>query len=201
MILSSSLLGALAIVVLSDWRGGWFSENGPWEMLQIGALLGAAIVFSRASLNLDGWAGRLALGLALFSLLFLVRELPRCGSPFYEAGPCMPGGTKTLGYVLPLLLWIGLVWRSPALGPRALRRSEFRALPRFVLGCLPLLLVLGLLIVGQVADGRDLPMLEEFSELAAYLLLALAALAAGQEADRRADGSAVRSPSHVWSRA
>lgn len=199
IILSSCLAGSFLIVALSDWHGNWFIENGPWEMLQLGALLGACIVFSRASLSLDGWPGRLALALALFSLLFLVRELPRCGSPYFDAGPCMPGRTKTLGYLLPIPLWIWLVWRNPLLGPRALSRSEFSALPRFVWRCLPLLPVAVLLVVGQIGDRQNMPVVEELAELSAYLLLALAALAAGQEAGRRADGRDTRRRFHVWS--
>ena len=200
LILASSLIGSLLLVTVSDWEGRWFIENGPWEMLQIGALLAACIIASRASGRLDGWAGRLALALALFSLLFLVRELPRCASPYYIAGPCMPGDTKTMGYFLPLPLWVWLVVRNPAIGPRALRWAEFRHLPRFVWRALPLLVVITLLGVGQFADGRNLPVVEELAEFLAYLFLAVAALSAAEEGDRRTEGETRPYPLHVWSR-
>lgn len=197
-ILSSSLLGALLIVALSNWNGDWFVENGPFEMLQVGALLGACLLFTRANERLNGWPGRLAVALALASLLFLVRELARCGSPYFVAGPCMPGNTKTYAYFLPLLLWAALVVRNPSNGPQAIRLKEFASLPRFVWQILPLVLVVVLLGIGQYADGRNMPALEEISELSAYLLLALAGLAATQEADRRALGQPTRNAVHVW---
>lgn len=197
-ILSVSLLGALAIVALSAWDGGWFVENGPFEMLQVGALLAACLLFARANEVLTGWPGRLAVALALASLLFLVRELPRCGSPYFLAGPCMPGHTKTFAYCLPLLFWIGLILRNRANGPMAIRLSEFASLPRFVWRTLPLMSVAVLVGVGQYADGRNMPALEEISELAAYLLMALAGLAAAQEADRRALDRPKKDAVNAW---
>lgn len=184
-LLALSLVGSLALVALSRWNGSWFGENGPFEMAQIGALLAACLLASRAALVLDGWPGRLAVAIALLSLLVLVRELPRCTSPFYAAGPCLPGETKTFSYLLPLLLWLTLVLRNPAVGPQALRWHDVRRLPRFVRQSLPLALVVALLAIGQFADGRNMPVLEETAELAGYLLLAVAALSGAQAADRQ----------------
>ena len=182
-LLLGPVLAAAMIVALSDWTGEIFVENGPAEMLQLAVLAAATALFARASYRLGGWAGLSALGLAGLSLLFLVREAPRCDSPFHDFGPCFPSEIKTAVYFLPILLGIVLAIINPRLHPSRFGCSAFAALPRFLLKLLPLAILVPLIVVAQLADARNVPIAEELLELTAYLVLAVVGLRAAQAGD------------------
>lgn len=163
-----------------------FMENGPVEMLQVAALAAATALFSRASYRLGGWGGLAVLGLAGLSLLFLIRETPRCDSPFNRFGPCFPGDLKTVVYFLPIVLGIALAVVNPRLHPNNFGRAAFAALPRFLPRLLPLGILVPLIVGAQLADATNFPVAEELLEVTAYLILAVFGLRAAQAGDSEA---------------
>lgn len=179
-----ALLGGLFVLLGSDWTGGMFVENGPIEILQMSALVIAGVLFIRAAFRLDEWAGVATLSLAAMSIVFLVRETPRCTSPFYEFGPCFSGDYKDVVYVVGGLLVALCAFANPALRLRRFGRQSFARLPRFVLRLWPILLVAILVGLGQLADAFYWPRSEESAELAAYVVLAICGLRAAQAGDR-----------------
>lgn len=182
-LIAVSTLGGLVVLFGSDWPGGLFVENGPVEILQMSALVAAAALFIRAAFRLDEWAGVTTLALASMSVVFLVRETPRCTSPLYEFGPCISGDYKDAIYVAAGLL-VGLcALANPALRPRHFSPASFRRLPAFVLRLWPLFIIAVMIGFGQLADAKGWPRSEETLELTAYLLLALLALRAAQASD------------------
>ncbi len=180
-LIAASLAAGALTFAFSDWHGGLFVENGPVEIAQFGLLAAATLLFARASLRLDEWAGLATLTLACLCELMFLRETPRCNSPFYEFGPCIDAELKTLFYVASALPALALLALNPGL--RSIRRGLVARLFHFVPRLLPLLVLVPPAVLSQVAERYGLAAAEELLELAFYLMLVLFGLRAAQAGD------------------
>ncbi|MFD2238533.1 hypothetical protein [Aureimonas populi] len=186
-----ALLGVAAavgtcVLLLSRWDGGMLGENGPVEIAQLAFLALASVFFLRGGLRLPEWGGLSALSLAALSMLFFVREVPRCTSPYYEFGPCIDNGYKDTIYLLVVVAVIGWSLLNRGVRPARFGRAQFGQLPAFIVKLAPLLILVPLIGISQLGDKWNLPGLEEALELVGYMVVTFFGLLAAQAGDRQA---------------
>ena len=171
VLLVTVFAGAFVLLLLSDWSGGFFVENGPIEIAQLACLVLAAIFFLRASRGLASWPALTCIALASLCLLALARETPRCSSPLYDFGPCLSSSYKDAVYVVGAAFPLLMLLSNPVLRTFRLNVAAVAALLRFIPHLMPLLLLVPLIGASQIAEAWQLAVGEEILETAAYALL------------------------------
>lgn len=91
-------------------------ENGPSEILQAAMVIAAGLLFFLAALRFGFEIFYASVAIAVACGLAAVREFPRCGSSFYDTGPCITDDGKLL---------ITLVLVGSAIALLAVRREAF----------------------------------------------------------------------------
>lgn len=141
------------------------AENGPSEILQAAMVILAGLLFFLAALRFGFEIFYASVALAVACGLAAAREFPRCGSAYYDVGPCVTGDAKTL---------ISLAIVGSALVLLAIRREavsrHLRELNFFwVVPCA----ISGVALVVAEIYGETLYQvwIEETLELASYLNL------------------------------
>lgn len=202
--------GFMAVALLSlgvAWVGGLVFEpttgpadfpleNGGHELLQAALVAAAGLLFLVAAVRFDFEIFYFSLFATFFCGLAVLRETPRCGSPFYDGGPCLTSNGKLLiGLALAAMLIALLVWRRVPLARRVDELNFFWILPAGFSGVM--------LIAAEIMGSYYFEVWkEETLELASYLNLTVFAIAVNIRPEwfdsRRFGGglSAGANPSH-----
>ncbi|MEN3791432.1 hypothetical protein [Fulvimarina sp. MAC3] len=146
-------------------------ENGWYETIQIGILGLTGLVVLRLALTSRHEIFYFSACLAMLIPLAMVRETPRCGSPFYDGGACLTSDGKFLIVSLSISVVVAIL--SVRRVPMAKSWNEltfFYAIP----AVLTALMLLGSEMVLKLPSAWIAGIfvwLEETLELAAYLNL------------------------------
>lgn len=143
----------------------FFAENGPVELLQAGILVAVVLVFLGTLRRSSDARALFCLFVAYVLILVIAREIPRCDSVSYLGGVCLSGTSKNGVAIVASLAAIFALVCLPIAWKAALALSNFRWV-------WPMVLIAAIVGFGEVAESADLPEIEEFLELAAYLCLA-----------------------------
>ncbi|BDA86174.1 hypothetical protein Sa4125_37160 [Aureimonas sp. SA4125] len=169
-IIGGIVIAALALLFGTFAAGteqirSFFTENGAIEYVQAICLAVTAVLFAATFLKSSGARALFCVGSFGAIVTATTREIPRCGSAFYDGGLCLTAGGKNTVVIacavlcVLALLWRPLDWRK-VLHPTALRWVW----PSFV--------VMAILAGAEFAEHVVQIELEESLELAAYLYLA-----------------------------
>ncbi|EAU42681.1 DNA polymerase III subunit chi [Fulvimarina pelagi HTCC2506] len=145
-------------------------ENGWFESAQTFALGLTVLLSVEALLKARHEIFYFSATLVILLPLAMVRETPRCGSPFYDGGLCLTANGKALTVMIAIALVVALV---------AIRRVSFarswRELTFFY--AVPVAVTLSMLVGAEILGKLIYVWAEEIFELAAYLNLFGLALA------------------------
>jgi len=158
------------IVEALDVGENVFRENGPIEMVQAWTVGLAGLLFYLAALRLDFELFYGGLMLSLASGLAVMREIPGCGSHFYDGGACLTDGRKGWLTILLLLAVLGLavIRREPL--ARHLRELNF-------FWFVPCCYAFAFLVTAELMEKFQHTDFEETLELSGYLMLLAFSLA------------------------
>lgn len=175
-------LVALVFALSASWLLGNFLEpaigpadfpieNGPHELFQAAVVGVAGLLFYQAALRFDFEIFYVGLVSAFGCALAVLRETPRCGSPYYDGGPCLTSDGKA---------FIAVTVAVAILGLAALRREPVarRASELNFFWLTPVAACAGLLLAADIFGGIYYMVWEEETlELAGYVVLLMLALA------------------------
>ena len=152
------------VAALFDLPDEIFQENGPIETFQALLIGSAGVLFFFAALRFDFEIFYGSLVLALLSGLAVVREIPGCGTTFYDGGACLSDTAKDLATTAIVAMAIAvLAWRRIPLAKHLRELNLFWIVPAALAG--------GMLVAGEAMEHLHASGLEETLETAAYLLL------------------------------
>ncbi|MBB4001034.1 hypothetical protein GGR03_000081 [Aurantimonas endophytica] len=141
------------------------TENGPSELLQAAMVIVAGMLFFLAALRFSFEIFYASLAIAVACWLAAVREFPRCGSEYYDYGPCLSNNTKGLIVLGAIGLAVALmaIRREPL--SRHLRELNF-------FWIVPCALSGAMLVIAEIiGESYYRVWIEETIELASYLNL------------------------------
>lgn len=162
-ILAGVLGGTLARQ--SSATRAFFAENGPIENLQASVLAVVAVLFVIAHLRSSDSRALFSIGAAAATVVAMTREIPRCGSAFFDGGLCMTAGWKTGVALSALALASFAAWLAPIAWRRAIAW-------RNLAWVWPAVVVAGILMLADLSETLVYMEIEEALELAAYAYLA-----------------------------
>lgn len=162
VLLATGLLIGIWYEPYPDLEAAIFNENGPVETVEMLALALAMTVFIFRAIRSDDPVSLICIVIAFLLANAILRETPRCDSPFYDRGMCVPTRLWKNGFVFVLLaitstgLWV--------------RRRHLREVfsIRWPLMFWPLLAALALLVIAEIAEDFSVMGTEETLEAFAY---------------------------------
>lgn len=160
LLLGGALAGYLG-EVYTDLDYYLFAENGPVEGSQTIVLGVAAAIFAARGWRSKGPVAFLCIAVVYVLLHAMVRETPRCDSPFYPGGICL---TRTAKEALWVIFTVGLA------ALLFLKRADFldALKPRWSFVFWPLGVAFIMLLAGELAEHYNQEGIEETLEMLAY---------------------------------
>lgn len=157
---AAALAGYLA-EVYTDLDYYLLDENGPVEGFQTIVLGIAAAIFAARGWRSKGPVAFLSIAVVYVLVHAMVRETPRCDSPFYPGGICLTTTAKEALWVIFTVGLAVLLFTRRADLPDALK-------PRWSFVFWPLGVAFLMLLFGELAEHYNQEGIEETLEMLAY---------------------------------
>ncbi|MBC8130813.1 MAG: hypothetical protein H7Y08_10895 [Rhizobiaceae bacterium] len=162
-----AILAGVCVGLIARQSGAtqaFFAENGPVETLQALILAIVAAAFFLAFLRSSDSRALFCITGATAAAIAMTREVPRCGSTFFDGGVCMTGDGKTVAVSLALSAGATALWFAPIAWRRAIAI-------RNIAWVWPVAVVVVMLALADIAEAKVYMEIEEALELTAYAYL------------------------------